>query len=132
MALVSQGVWVLAIGWTLWQLVCVRRQLRRSDIVIPPLMAGTLVFALGILVVMVTRVSPLHLVWWFPCSFVVGLAALLFPLGTRLLLSFLVLLAMPMERSVPIQPTAGRDVRVSRGKRRSRQSARKRRPRRRR
>ena len=52
MTIVSQGVFVLAIVWTLWLLVRVRRQLRRGDIVIPPLVAGTLVFALGIIVVL--------------------------------------------------------------------------------
>ena len=132
MTIVSQGVFVLAIMWTLWLLVRVRRQLRRGDIVIPPLVAGTLVFALGIIVVMVTGASPLHLVWWFPCSFIVGLAALLFPLGTRLLLGFLVLLAMPMESGRPTQPLAGKDARVGRRKRKSRKSARTRRTRRRR
>lgn len=85
---VSQGVFVLAIVWTLWRIVRIRRQLRRGDVLIPPLIAGTLVFALGIIAVIVTGVSPLHLVWWFPCSFIVGLAVLLFPLGTRLLLGF--------------------------------------------
>jgi hypothetical protein len=129
---VSQGVFVLAIVWTLWRIVRIRRQLRRGDVLIPPLVVGTLVFALGIIAVMVTGVSPLHLVWWFPCSFIVGLAVLLFPLGTRLLLGFLVLLAMPMESSGPTQPLAGKDARVGRRKRKSRKSARTRRTRRRR
>jgi hypothetical protein len=129
MTIISQGVFVLAIMWTLWLLVRVRRQLRRGDIVIPPLVAGTLVFALGIIVVMVTGVSPLHLVWWLPCSFIVGLVMLLLPLGTRLLLSFLVLLAMPLESSGLTHPLAGQDVRVCRRKRKSRKSARKRRTR---
>jgi hypothetical protein len=132
MPIVSQGVFVLAIVWTLWRLVRIRRQLRRGDILIPPLVAGTLVFALGIIVVMVTGVSPLHLVWWFPCSFIVGLAGLLFPLGTRLLFGFLVLLAMPMKHSGLRQPLTGKDARVGRRKRKSRKSARKRRTRRRR
>jgi hypothetical protein len=91
MAMISQGVFVLAIGWTLWQLVHVRRQLRRGAIVVPPMVAATLVFAFGILVVIVTGVSPLHLVWWFPGSFIIGLVVLVFPWGTPLLLRFLVL-----------------------------------------
>jgi hypothetical protein len=82
MAMISQGVLVLAMVWTLWQLVHVRRQLRRGAIVVPPLVAATLVFALGIIVVIVTGVSPLHLLWWFPCSFIIGLVVLVFPLGT--------------------------------------------------
>jgi len=124
MAMISQGVLVLAMVWTLWQLVHVRRQLRRGAMVVPPLVAATLVFALGLIVVIVTGVSPLHLIWWFPCSFIMGLVVLVFPLGTRLLLRFLVLLAGSMESSEPPQPQAWRDARSGRGKRKSRRSAR--------
>ena len=124
MAMISQGVFVLAIVWTLWQLVHVRQQLRRGAMVVPPLVAATLVFALGIIVVIVTGVSPLHLVWWFPCSFIIGLVVLVFPLGTHLLLRFLVLLAGSIESSEPPQPQAWRDARGGRGKRKPRHSAR--------
>jgi len=124
MAMIRQGVFVLAIVWTLWQLVHVRRQLRRGAIVVPPLVAATLVFALGIIVVIVTGVSPLHLVWWFPCSFIIGLVVLVFPLGTHLLLRFLVLLAGSIESSELPHPQAWRDARGGRGKRKPRHSAR--------
>jgi hypothetical protein len=124
MAIISQGVLVLAIGWTMWQLVRVRRQLRRGAMVVPPLVAATLIFALGSIVVIVTGVSPLHLLWWFPCSFIVGLVVLVFPLGTHLLLRFLVLFAGSMESSERPQPQAWRDARGGRGKSKRRHSAR--------
>ncbi len=124
MAMISQGVFVLAMVWTLWHLMHVRRQLRRGAIVVPPLVAATLIFALGIIVVIVTGVSPLHLVWWFPCSFIIGLVVLVFPLGTHLLLRFLVLLAGSMERSEFPQPQTWRDTKGGRGKSKPRHSAR--------
>ena len=124
MAMISHGVLVLAMVWTLWQLVHVRRQLRRGAIVVPPLVAATLVFALGIIAVIVTGVSPLHLIWWFPCSFIIGLVGLVFPLGTPLLLRFLVLLAGSMESSERPPPQARRDARGGRGKSKPRRSAR--------
>ena len=124
MAMIGQGVFVLAIVWPLWQLVHVRRQLRRGAMVVPPMVAATLVFALGIIVVIVTGVSPLHLVWWFPCSFIIGLVVLVFPLGTHLLLRFLVLLAGSLESSALPQPQAGRAARGGRGKSKRRHSAR--------
>ena len=127
MAIISQGVCGLAIVWTLWQLVRVRGQLRSGAIVVPPFVAATLVFALGIIVVIVTGVSPLHLLWWFPCSFIIGLVVLMFPLGTHLLLRFLVLLAGAMESSERPQPQAWRDVRGGRGQSKPRRSARARR-----
>ena len=86
MTIISHGVAVLAIVWTLWQLVHVRKQLRSGAIVVPPFVTATLVFALCIVVVMLTGVSPLHLVWLFPVSFLVGLVLLVFPLGTKLII----------------------------------------------
>src|SRR5262249_52444984 len=83
-----------------------------------------LVFALGVIVVLVTGVSALHLLWWFPCSFIIGLVVLVYPLGTQLLLLFLVLLAGPRESSELPQPQARRDARGGRGKRKPRRSAR--------
>ena len=124
LAMISQGVLVLAMVWTLWQLVHVRRQLRRGAMVVPPLVAATLVFALGLIVVIVTGVSPLHLLWWFPCSFIMGLVVLVFPLGTHLLLRFLVLLAGSIESRELPQPQAWRDARGGRGKRKRRHAAR--------
>jgi hypothetical protein len=124
MTLLSQGVFVLAIVWTLWQLVHVRRQLRSGAIVVPPMVAATLVFALGIIVVSVTGVSPLHLVWWFPCSFVIGLVVLMFPLGTHLLLRFLVLLTGSMASSAPPPPQAWKAARGGRRKSKRRPSTR--------
>jgi len=124
MAMISEGVLVLAVVWTLWQLVHVRRQLRSGAMVVPPLVAAMLVFALGIIVVIVTGVSPLHLLWWFPCSFIIGLVVLVFPLGTQLLLRFLVLLAGPIESSEPPPPQGWRAARGGRGKSKSRRSTR--------
>jgi len=124
MAMISQGVLVLAMVGTLWQLVHVRRQLRRGAIVVPPLVAATLVFALGIIVVIVTGVSPWHLLWWSPSSFIIGLVVLVFPLGTHLLLRFLVLFAGSLESSERPQPQAGRAARGGRGKSKPRRSAR--------
>ncbi len=117
MTIISHGVVALAIGWTLWQLLHVRRQVRSGAIVIPPLVAATLVFALCIVVVMLTGVPPLHLVWLFPVSFLVGIVVLLFPLGTHLLLRFLVLLAGSEEGGALPNSQAERDSRVRRGRR---------------
>jgi hypothetical protein len=87
--IISTGVFVLAILWVLSQLVVTRRKLRTGQVVIPPLFAATLVF----LVVVTIGASPLHLLWLFLLSFVLGLALLLFPPGVKLTLACLGLLA---------------------------------------
>ena len=93
MDLISTGVFVLAILWVLSQLVVTHKKLRTGQVVIPPLFAATLVFLVCILVVAALGASPLHLLWLFLLSFVLGLALLLFPPGVKLTLACLGLLA---------------------------------------
>lgn len=50
-----------------------------GDIIVPPVFASTLLFALGVIVVQVLDVSSLHLLWWFPVTFVPGIVVLTFP-----------------------------------------------------
>ena len=84
---------VAAIIWVIAQLLITRRSARRGGIVIPPLFAATLVFILFILVVWIMGASPLHLLWLFPLSFVLGIAILFFPAGQLLVMACLGLLA---------------------------------------
>ena len=93
MDLINTVVFVLALIWVLRQMAVTRRRMRTGQVVIPPLFAATLVFLLCILVVVAIGVSPLHLLWLFPLSFVLGLVLVLFPPGVRLTLACLVLLA---------------------------------------
>jgi hypothetical protein len=86
-------VFMPAILWVLSQMVVTRRKLRTGQVVIPPLFAATLLFLVAILMVAALGVSPLHLLWLFLLSFVLGLALLLFPPGVKLTLACLGLLA---------------------------------------
>ena len=89
---------VAAIIWVIAQLLTTRRSARRGGIVIPPLFAATLVFILFILIVWITGASPLHLLWLFPLSFVLGIAILFFPAGQMLVMACLGLLAGLKDR----------------------------------
>ena len=102
-------VFVLAILWVLSQLVVTRRKLRTGQVVIPPLFAATLVFLVCILVVAALGASPLHLLWLFLLSFVLGLALLLFPPGVKLTLTCLGLLAGLPSLDEP-QPASRRRI----------------------
>ena len=103
MDIISTVVFVLAILWVLNQLVVTHRKLRTGQVVIPPLFAATLVF----LVVAALGASPLHLLWLFLLSFVLGLALLLFPPGMKLTLACLGLLA-GLPSLDGLQPTSRR------------------------
>jgi hypothetical protein len=91
--IIRMVVFMLAIVWVLSQLVVTRRKLRTGQLVIPPLFAATLVFLGCILVVAALGASPLHLLWLFLLSFVLGLGLLLFPPGVKLTLACFGLLA---------------------------------------
>jgi hypothetical protein len=91
--IIRMVVFMLAILWVLSQLMVTRRKLRAGQVVIPPLFAATLVFLVCILVIAALGASPLHLLWLFLLSFVLGLALLLFPPGVKLTLACLGLLA---------------------------------------
>lgn len=67
-----------AIAWVAWILLGMRQLLRRGGIVAPPMFASTLLFVLGVIAVLVMSVSPLHLLWWLPITFVLGMVALMF------------------------------------------------------
>ena len=103
MAILSTVIMVVAIGWVIAQLLTTRRRLREGEIVVPPLFAATLVFILFIILVWVMGASPLHLLWLFPLSFVLGIAVLLFPLGQLLVMACMGLLAGLKGRDQPYQ-----------------------------
>lgn len=84
---------VVSIAWVVWVLVAIRHQLRSGDIVVPPMFASTLLFGLGIVAVIALGASPLHLLWGFPLSVVLGVVVLMFPAGVTFTMACLGLLA---------------------------------------
>ena len=77
------GVW-MATAW----------QLRHGEPVSPPLFASTNLFAAGVLLLLLgSGASPLHLLWWFPLSAVLGVLLLAFPFWVGLNRAGLSLLA---------------------------------------
>lgn len=87
----------VAILWVLRQLWRTRQRLRSGQIVVPPLFATTLVFTGCIVGVLALGASPLHLLWLFLVSFVLGVVLLLFPFGLTLTMACLGLLAGRLE-----------------------------------
>lgn len=92
MIVLNTLVLVVAIGWVIWIGLGIRQLLRSGDIVSPPMFASTVLFALGIGAVLALDASPLHLLWWFPVTFVLGIVVLMFPTDVCLTMNGLVLL----------------------------------------
>lgn len=101
MELLNTVVLWVAIVWVVWVVLATRHQLRTGDIVVPPMFASTLLFALGVIVVFVLDVSSLHLLWWFPVTFVLGIVVLTFPAGVHFTMNCLALLAGPKPHHDP-------------------------------
>jgi hypothetical protein len=85
----------VAIVWVVWILFEMRQRLRTGGIVAPPMFASTLLFALGIIFVLVLSLSSLHLLWWFPVTFLLGIGVLTFPASVHFTMTCLALLAGP-------------------------------------
>ena len=95
MELFNSVVLGVAIVWVVWILFEMRQRLCTGGIVVPPMFAATLLFALGIIFVLLLGLSSLHLFWWFPVTFVLGIGLLTFPAGVHFTMICLALLAGP-------------------------------------
>jgi len=122
----SRIIFALAVAGALLYLASLRRHLRRGGIVSPPFAAGMFIFVLGIIIVAITDISSLHLLWWLPCSFIIGLVILLSFWGQKLVIAGMVLLAMPLERDDAEQLYRAKNTRARRKKREMRRRKRRR------
>lgn len=100
----------VAICWSVWQIVQFRKYAMNGLIIIPVQVAATAIFALCILGVLISGISPFHLLWMFLVSYVLGTILLLFPWFQIVLLTGLTLLAFPFHHdeepdSTPPQPS---------------------------
>lgn len=70
---------------------------------LPELPAFTAPFwlAIGLATVVYFELSPLHLLWWFPLSYPIGIAMLCFPLGLRITFVCMNILAWPGLKFIP-------------------------------
>ena len=88
-------VFVLVAGWVLAHLAWIRYTLRRGQPVLIPALANKLVLLIGLVVVVLLDLSPLHLLWWFPLSYLLGALILFMPSGVQFTMACLALLAWP-------------------------------------
>jgi len=88
-----------ALFWTIGHMLVIRAQARSGKTVVVPMVSGTLIFALLLVLTVALGWSPLHFLWMFPISVVAGIGLLTVPLYARLVLYLVVLLALPMGKS---------------------------------
>ena len=93
MAIVNTIVLVTALIWVAGVLLVTRQQLRSGGVVSPPLFAATMLFALGMVLLLLLGGSAWHLLWWFPVSAVLGVLLMMFRAWTNFNMACLGLLA---------------------------------------
>jgi len=97
MEVIRISILALSITWVLWQLIRTRIRARNGEIIVPPFFAGLLVFSIFVIGVVVSGVSPFHLLWLLPVSYALGTGLLLFPVVQKIIMTLLLMLAMPMR-----------------------------------
>lgn len=99
----ATAVFVFVTAWVIAYLAWMRYRLRQGQCVMIPAFANKLILLLGLAIVAGFDLSPLHLLWWFPLSYVLGALVLFSPIGVRLVMACLALLAWPgaAQKSLP-------------------------------
>jgi len=91
----ATAVFAFVTGWVIAHLAWFRYTLRQGQPVMVPALANKLVLLIGLAAITMLDLSPLHLLWWFPLSYVLGALVLFFPIGVSLTMGCLALLAWP-------------------------------------
>lgn len=115
MQTLSTLILAASIAWVGGQFWTTRRRLHSGEPVFPPVFAATLVFGLSIVLILAISASPLHLLWLFPFSFVLGVAMLVFPAGTTLIMACLGLLASLKPQQAAERPLRSDGERLTDG-----------------
>ncbi len=84
----------LAIAWSIRQMLQLRGSILSGRIMVPASLGHLLLFILFELIVVIGGFSPLHLLWLWPVSFLLGIFLLFFPLTLPVLMFFIVLLRL--------------------------------------
>lgn len=82
----------IAIAWVIWQLFSLRRAATQGGDIFPAIIPTLFIFMGAIAVVELLHFSPLHLIWLFAVSLLMGVAAIISPTVQNLSMSFLGLL----------------------------------------
>lgn len=83
MTIVTTIVLGAALIWVAYVPLVTRYQRRHGGVVSPPLFASTMLFALGMALMLVLGACVWHLLWWFPVSTVPGVLLMAFPSWTK-------------------------------------------------
>ena len=94
MEIAENTVLVTACLWVVWQVLSLRNMALNGGAIIPPAITSLIVFIIFLALVVAFQLSSFHLIWLFVLSLVLGFVAIVFPVGQKMAMGFLAILAM--------------------------------------
>jgi len=81
MPIVGGVLWVVGLIWAIGQGLSIRQKAKNEQATEHTLEVHALLLTISVIVIPLLSLSPLHLLWMMPASFVLGLASVIFPLN---------------------------------------------------
>ncbi|HHP7231783.1 MAG TPA: hypothetical protein ACFCUY_13115 [Xenococcaceae cyanobacterium] len=94
MEIAENTILVTAVVWVVWQVISLINMTLNGGTIIPPAITSLIIFIIFLALVIAFQLSSLHLIWLFLLSLVLGFVAIIFPVGQKIAMGFLGLLAM--------------------------------------
>ena len=94
MEITENIVLATALVWVVWQVISLRNMTLNGGTIIPPAITSLMIFIIFLALVVAFQFSSLHLIWLFILSLVLGFVAIIFPVGQKIAMGFLGILAM--------------------------------------
>ena len=79
MQIIGIIVWVLGVIWAIAQGFNIRQKAKNDQATEHTFEVHALLAAVSVIIIPVLSLSPFHLIWMLPASFVLGLASVIFP-----------------------------------------------------
>jgi hypothetical protein len=94
MEIAENTVLATAVVWIIWQVLSLRNMALNGVSIIPPAITSLIIFIIFLALVVAFQLSSFHLIWLFLLSLVLGFVAIIFPVGQKIAMGFLGILAM--------------------------------------
>jgi hypothetical protein len=94
MEIAENTILATAVVWVVWQVFSLRNMALNGGSIIPPAITSLIIFIIFLALVVAFQFSSLHLIWLFLLSLVLGFVVIIFPVGQKIAMGFLGILAM--------------------------------------
>ena len=81
MRIIGIGLWVVGILWAIAQGLNIRQKAKNEQATEHTFEVHAFLVAVSVAIIPILSLSPFHLLWMMPASFLLGLASVIFPLN---------------------------------------------------